>query len=388
MGMEIRDMATALPVVEVRAEETNRTSTRLLALDIVRGYAMLLMLVSHSSWWLDDLDYGVAYGWDNMIAPTLSLPGSIPGFVLQLATPAFFLLGGFGIALFAASRRRRGWSEGQITRFLMVRGLLLITFDLTVMNLSLSEPYYHRHLSVLTGIGICVCLVAWLRRLDRRLLVGVLLLVLLGTQFYYHSLTAAGEWPREPSILRAVLLAPSVEDVTWKTQFPALGWLPVVLLGFWAGARVAQDGVSLGKLALLLGLGCLGLFGGAMLMGDIGTLYPENPFIFTKHPPDLSYMTLYTGLTCLLIALHTRLGFLNTLLPFKAVIVLGQAALFFYIVHLRLIELVSPAFAPLELAPFARSLLIVLAVLPLLVVLCLWFRSYKRHHPDSLLQYL
>ena len=374
--------------MNVRAREANRSSDRLLALDIVRGYAMLLMLVSHSSWWLDDLDYGVAYGWDNMIAPTLSLPGSIPGFVLQLATPAFFLLGGFGIALFAASRRRRGWHEGQITRFLIVRGLLLITLDLTLMNLSLSEPYYIEHLSVLTGIGICVCLLAWLRRLDRRVLIGVLVIVLLGTQLYYHNLTAAGDWPREQSMLRAVLLAPSVEDVTWKTQFPALAWLPVVLLGFVAGSRVAEDGALLGKLALRLGLGCLILFAAVMVTGDIGSLYPADPLIFTKHPPDLAYMSLYTGLTCLLIALHSKFEAINTLLPFKAVIVLGQTALFFYIVHLRLLEVVSPAFAPLAFAPIGRSLLIVLAVLPALVGLCLGYRSYKRQHPDSVLQYL
>jgi hypothetical protein len=79
--------------IDIPVTETRTGSQRLLALDIVRGYAMLLMLVSHSSWWLEDLEYGVAYGWDNMIVPTLNFPDSIPGFVLQLATPAFILQG-------------------------------------------------------------------------------------------------------------------------------------------------------------------------------------------------------------------------------------------------------------------------------------------------------
>jgi len=360
---------------------------RLLALDIVRGYAMLLMLISHSSWWLDDLDYGVAYGWDNMIVPDVSLPGSLIGFVLQLATPAFFLLSGFSIALFAASRRRRGWSEAQITRFLTVRGLLLIALDLTVMNLRLSPLSYNTNLSVLTGIGVCVLLLAWLRRLDWRALAGLALLVLLGTQLYYYQLAAAGEWPREPSLLRAVLLAPSVEDVVWKTQFPALPWLPVVLLGFVVGSRVLA-GTSLRKLALWLGSASLLLFAGVLVSGGFGNLYQGSPFIFGKHPPDLAYIALYTGLTWLLIALHSASTALNGAPPLKLAALLGQAALFYYIVHIHLIELLSLLIAPLPLPSLARSLLIVLAALPILAALSVWYRAYKRQHPHSMLRYL
>ncbi len=379
---------TTAALVRTRARELGAPTNRLAALDIVRGYAMLLMLISHSSWWLTDFDYGVAYGWDNMIVPQVSLPGSLLGLLLQLATPAFFLLGGFSIALFAASRRRRGWSEGQITRFLAVRGLLLIALDVTVINLRLSPPYYSTHLSVLTGIGICVLLMAWLRRLDWRVLVAVLALTLLGTQLYYHSLAAAGEWPREPSLLRAVLLTPSVEDVVWKTQFPALPWLPVVLLGFLVGARTARDGAALRRLALWLGLGSLLLFVLVLAAGGFGNLYPADPLIFTKHPPDLAYILFYTGLTWLLIALHSALPQLNAAPPLKLVAALGQTALFFYVVHIGLIELLSPLIAPLPLPPLTRSLLIVLVALPLLVALSLWYRGYKRRNPDSVLRYL
>lgn len=383
-----RESAVRPTGANISTRQVTPPSSRLLALDIVRGYAMLLMLISHSSWWLEDLDYGVAYGWDNMIAPRIALPESLPGFVLQLATPAFFLLSGFSIALFAAARRRQGWREGQITRFLVVRGLLLIALDLTIMNLQWSAPYYTRHLSVLTGMGICVCLMAWLRRLDRRALLAVMILTLLGTQLYFHALAAAGEWPRQESLVRAVLLAPSVEDVTWKTQFPALPWLPVVLLGFLMASQTAEDRASLGRFTLRVGLLCLLFFAGSLAAGDIGSLYPVEPLVFTKHPPDLDYLSLYTGLTCLLIALHSALGQANRTLPVKAITVLGQTALFFYIVHIRLLELVSPLFAPLPLPPLERSLLIVTVALPVLVALCLRYRSYKRRHPHSLLRFL
>jgi peptidoglycan/LPS O-acetylase OafA/YrhL len=130
------------------------------------------------------------------------------------------------------------------------------------------------------------------------------------------------------------------------------------------------------------------VFAGIMLTGDIGILYPDNRLIFGKHPPDLAYLSLYTGLSLLLIALHSHLEGINHTLPLKLLTLLGQTALFFYIIHLRLIELLSPLIAPLPLPPLERSLLIVLAALPLLLILCRWYRRLKRQHPSSLLQYL
>ena len=90
----------------------------------------------------------------------------------------------------------------------------------------------------------------------------------------------------------------------------------------------------------------------------------------------------------LLIALQSRLEFTHTMPFMKIVIVLGQTALFFYVLHIRLIELVSPMVAPLPLPSLVRSLLIVLAVLPVMVLLCRLYRQYKRQHPASVLQYL
>lgn len=370
--------------MEMRPPDSEGRTTRVMTFDVVRGIAMLLMLVSHSSWWLDDLDYGVAFGWDNMIVPQLSLPDSLPGFLLQLATPAFFLLGGVGLALFSEARRRRGWSERRISRFLVVRGVVLITLDVTVMNVMWNEPYYSTHLSVLTGMGICVCLMAGLRYLSKRALVVVLVVTLVSTQWYYYSLTASGSWPQEESLIRAALLAPSVEDLTWKTQFPALAWLPIVLLGF-VSARPLGDG---SKLALRLGLGCLAVFAVNLLAGDVGGLYPADPFIFGKHPPDVGYLSLYTGLTLLLIAgMGMQQGWQQTRTA-QTVAMLGQTALFFYVIHIRLIEMVSPLIAPLEMTALERSVLIVLVVLPMLLMLCRVYRSLKRQYPESVLQYL
>src|SRR5690606_19032156 len=104
----------------------------------------------------------------------LGTPTSFIGYFLQAATPAFFLLGGFSVALFSASRRRRGWTEWQITRFFLIRGAVLVALDVLVMNLEFTEPYYIYRFSVLTGIGLCVLALAVLRLLPLRALIGVM----------------------------------------------------------------------------------------------------------------------------------------------------------------------------------------------------------------------
>ena len=84
------ELTYSVSAVGVRASEAKAPFKRILALDVVRGFAMLLMLISHSSWWLDDLDYGVAYGWDNMIVPQIHFPEEYPRFCAATGHPCLF----------------------------------------------------------------------------------------------------------------------------------------------------------------------------------------------------------------------------------------------------------------------------------------------------------
>lgn len=287
------------------------------------------------------------------------------------------------MALFTASRRRRGWTEWQITRFFLIRGGVLVVLDVLVMNLEFTEPYYIYRFSVLTGIGLCVMALAVLRLLPLRVLIAVMVVVLLGTQTYYYF----SGWPEEASILRAMLLAPSLAD-TWAAQFPALPWLAVVILGFISGAKLAAGEIDLGRYSFRLGLGLLLAWLLIFWLNSFGYLYSENRWIFGKHPPDLAYLLLYVGLTFWLIALHSRFHALNHGLIASMFILLGQTALFFYLLHIRFIQLLTPLAQLLDMSPLLRSLLIVAWVLPIMLMLCYAYRAYKRRHPSSLLQYL
>ncbi|MBI5667756.1 MAG: DUF1624 domain-containing protein [Chloroflexi bacterium] len=356
---------------------------RILALDILRGYAMLAMLLSHSSWRLPDLDYRVAFGWDNLIVPDLVPPQSVIGFFLQAATPIFFLLAGFSLPMFIESRRKRGWSEGEITRFLVIRGLVLIALEFGFVNLDLAPGTYGQRISVLTAMGLSLIAVAFLRRLNLGALIVLMLALLLSTQIVYYVLG-----PQEPpSMVYAVLLAP-YPTLPWSIEFPVLPWLPVILLGYLSGYAIVQKMICLETYALKIGILLIGLWLVIVANNDIGNLYTARRIIFTKHPPDLAYLFLYLGVAFWLIWLHTRFQPISTRLVFRAVALLGQSALVFYVLHVKVLDMLSFLFSTLELPPLKVSFLMTLVALPVLYFICWQYLTLRRRYPNGLLQYL
>ena len=89
---------------------------------MLRGVAMLLMALDHSSYFAQ---FDVTAETYDGVRPILgSWPHVVTGLVTNLASNIFFTLAGVSVAFFEESRRRRGWSEWMITRFLVTRALV------------------------------------------------------------------------------------------------------------------------------------------------------------------------------------------------------------------------------------------------------------------------
>ena len=103
---------------------------RLVALDAHRGFIMVLMAIDHASYFIARVHSAEFWG--------IALPVYPNGFwfltrwITHLCAPGFFFLMGIGMILFADARRQAGWEEGRITRFFVIRGLLLIFLQLFV----------------------------------------------------------------------------------------------------------------------------------------------------------------------------------------------------------------------------------------------------------------
>src|SRR4030042_2962101 len=118
--------------VESTHESTSAVAAaqRFIALDAHRGFIMVLMAIDHASYFIARVHSAEFWG-----AALPVYPSAIwfwTRWITHLCAPGFFFLMGIGMILFADARRQAGWEEGRITRFFVIRGLLLIFLQLFV----------------------------------------------------------------------------------------------------------------------------------------------------------------------------------------------------------------------------------------------------------------
>src|SRR6187402_1278160 len=88
---------------------------RVAAIDALRGLIMVVMALDHANYFVAKSHVGNEF-W---FIPAPFYPTALDFLtraVTHLAAPGFFFLMGAGMALFAASRKRAGWSNASITR--------------------------------------------------------------------------------------------------------------------------------------------------------------------------------------------------------------------------------------------------------------------------------
>lgn len=344
---------------------------------------MLLMLISHTTWRIPNFDYRVAFGWDNMIVPDLSQSHALFGFLLQAASPIFFLLAGFSLAMFIVSRQQRGWPSCEITRFLVVRGVILIGLDLTIVNLDLLPQSYGYRISVLTAIGLSLICVAFLRHLPLPMLGLLALGLTLGTQALY----AQYGQPFSDSLLVAVLLAPQ-RTAPWSVEFSLLPWLPVVLLGYITMQAIKRYRLPFAPVMLGMSAGLAILWGLVVWSNGFGSLYRDSRLIFTKHPPDLTYLLGYLALACLLLGVYHIVGARLPAIGQRGLILLGQNALIFYVLHPKVLDVLYLLAEHITSRPFVLSMLLTLLSIPPLLLACMLYARLRQRYPDSIIRYL
>ena len=149
------------------AEKTRiSASARLLSIDIVRGWAMLTMLLTHSAHEISNVDYRSAFRWSDMSPVYMNSVQDWIGFVIGISAPAFFILLGMGFSLFVVSRKKRDWSAWEITKFSIIRGLIFIAIEQLVLNWQFSTFQYHPSIGVLTSMGTILIILAIIRRFN------------------------------------------------------------------------------------------------------------------------------------------------------------------------------------------------------------------------------
>jgi uncharacterized membrane protein len=305
--------------------------------------------------------------------------------------PGFFFMAGFMVALTSLSRAGRGVPEQEITRRLVIRGLVLIAVDALIMGIPrLASGYYS--FVVLSCIGASLIVLAFARRLSTRILLPAALTVLV-----LHPLLDVSALPVP---LRAVLHEP-IRSGGFRSLYPIIPWVAIVVLGYVVGrdAQARSQDRSQGpgdrpnperRWLKLAGLS-LAAFFAVRLPGGYGNAYAFASYTgmdfwsFAKYPPDLAFLSWSFAavfLALALLRLGTRSGVPLVLRPF---VLYGRVPFFFYVVHFYVLGL-SRALVKGRFGLPGTYLIWVL----LLVVMawpCAWYYAKKRDRPNFITRY-
>ena len=85
---------------------------------------MVVMAIDHVSFMVGRFHSGEMWAglWTRYASPVVFLTR----FVTHFCAPGFFFLMGVGVSLLVDARSKQGWSAGRISRFVFIRGLLLV----------------------------------------------------------------------------------------------------------------------------------------------------------------------------------------------------------------------------------------------------------------------
>ena len=379
-------------------------TARLPALDWMRGLVMVLMAVDHAGATFD-VDH---LGTDSsaMAPPGAELPLGhfLTRWITHLCAPTFVFLAGTSLAL----SLERGGSRKDMA----LRGLLIVVLEVTVVSASWAPSHGPMiTLQVLYAIGLAMIAMSLLSRLPTGALMALALVWLVGGEWItlqgWNGTYGGNSWT--PSLLfgmgffPAAVSLPGLGELPVIVLYPLLPWLAVMMLG-WVFGRHCQRCREQGRspATTLLTWGAFGLVLFALLRGlggygDMGLPREDGSLAqwlrVSKYPPSLTFVALELGLMALILGglmrwHDRRVAPASDRAP---LLVFGQTALFFYLLHVPLLTLSGMAFPGLKsggngglLATWVGAALVLLV----LYVPCRSWRSYKRAHPRGLARFI
>jgi uncharacterized membrane protein len=370
------------PMPDARAAASRAIAAatpRLAFVDVFRGLLIAHMALDHAS-----LLFNAGRGEEELAAAAPAI-GDVFQFLTRFTgvpvAPGFFFMAGFMIALTSFARDNRGVPSSEVTRRLLVRGVVLIAVDALVMGLPRALMGFYSFM-VLSSIGAAIIALAFLRRLPGILLAPAALAVLL-----LHPLIDVAAWPIG---LQAIVYEP-VRTGAIRSLYPIVPWIAIVVLGFVVG-RDAIRREAPGRFWLVLSAVSLATFLIVRLPGGYGNAYAYESvaslefWSFAKYPPDLAFLGWSFACVFLSLAvLHavSRNGVPAWLRPLE---IFGRVPFFFYVVHFYVLgvsaAIVRAKFGLLETYGIWLLLLLVMAW-P-----CVWYERKKRERPNVVTRYL
>jgi len=367
-------------------------ASRVVALDWMRGFVMVLMTVDHASEMFNAGRHVSDAFFLYKAGTAIPVVQFLVRWVTHLCAPTFVFLAGASLALSTTKRLKAGESEASIDRSILVRGLLIAMLDPLWMSWAFTPGSIL--LQVLFAIGTSfVCMVP-LRRMSN----GTLACFALGLMFLGEALIGGlmkvfgGSLPLPLALLLSGGLFGKL-----IIGYPLLPWLAIMMLGWVFGRQLLREEpaprpgrwlwtgglLSLAIFALVRGING---YGNLLLLRDNQSMVQW--LHVSKYPPSLSFYALELGLMALMLTLLFLWQERHPANRSGLLLVLGQTAFFFYLLHGHLLLLAAWSLGALHQRGLPETFIATAGTIALLYPCCRWYRAYKRAHPDGWARYV
>lgn len=399
----------------------NQISTakgRIQSIDVLRGIVMIIMALDH----VREFFHDEALLKDPLNPATTTIPIYFTRWITHFCAPVFVFLAGTSGYLQGLKK-----SKGELSKFLITRGLWLIVAEWLIVSLGIIyDPGYHLiPFQVIWAIGICMVILGIVIWLPYQVIFILGALIVLG-----HNLLDYPEAERARQGLAKgfwwdllhsahFTVYPFAPGRNIIIVYPFLAWAGIMMMGYCAGRLFEAPVDPRKRKRALIGIGS-GLIVFFIILRFINGYGDPNPWKdypsglsdflsfmnVTKYPPSIMYTCITLGPSLIILALIERVQ--NRFTEF--VKIYGRVPFFYYVVHFYLIhafvvfafyfveglgskDIVDPKsffyFRPLN---FGYDLWVVYAVwigaILILYPVCKWYNRYKSTHRYWWLSYL
>jgi uncharacterized membrane protein len=402
----VRGFASEVPIrPSSRADNAvSGARMRINSVDLLRGLVMVVMALDHTR----DFFGGGGLNPRDVADPALFLTRWITHF----CAPTFILLAGVSAYLYGA----RGRSTGEVSRFLLTRGLWLILIELTVVRLGWRFNFTLDFFvfQVIWALGASMVVLAALVHLPRWAIGTVGVAMIAGHNLLdgiHAQAFGSAAWIWNFLHQPAVLKTPSGGVFPLYSLVP---WVGVMAAGYTLGPVMQLDQGARRRVLIRLGaaftVGFV-LLRATNLYGDPAVWAVQGGWLATllsfvnceKYPPSLLYLGMTLGPALMLLAVfESARGRLA-----DWVTTFGRVPFLYYVAHIYLIHLLAVIYAAVVFgdasflfagAPLQKPagyglplyglygvwLMVVVALYPL----CRWFAALKQRSREWWWSYL
>jgi uncharacterized membrane protein len=403
-------LPAAAPLEPSAGAAATSARTRLNSIDTLRGLVMIVMALDHTR------DFFANGGFNPRDLTDAAL--FLTRWVTHFCAPTFILLAGISAYLYGTrGRNDRAHSTGDVSRFLLTRGLWLVLIEFTVVRLAWSFDIHFNYFvgQVIFAIGASMIALSALVHLPRGAVVAIGLAMIAG----HNALDGikAGQLGVAAPLWN-VLHQPGLFDIAHGVKFfvlyPLVPWIGVMAVGYALGPVFTQERAARGPQLFMVGaavtLGFV-VLRAINLYGDPAPWAIQDNLLATvlsfinceKYPPSLLYLGMTLGPALMLVAAFERVRGPVT----DWIATFGRVPFFYYVAHIFLLHALAILYAWVTIGqigwlfgplaghkPTAYGLPLVgiyavwLVVVVALYPLCRWFAELKRRRTEWWWSYL